>query len=164
MKTQQIAIGGFLTALALLIPLAFRGTPLQLVIPSLQYSLTFASHVPSMLSMLVSPLVAAIVGLGSAAGFAITLNPVIGARALTHAVWGVVGAVMIQRRAPFWAALVVALPIHAIGEGAAVWWLGPGLQAGMWVAAGTVVHHVIDSILSLAVYRLALPALHPGTA
>ncbi|HEX9532412.1 MAG TPA: ECF transporter S component [bacterium] len=163
MKAQQIAVGGLLTALALVIPFAFRGTPLQLFIPTLQYSATFASHVPSMLSMLVSPLVAAMVGLGSAVGFTITLNPVVGARALTHAIWGVVGAVMIQRKVPFWLVLLAALPIHAVGEGLAVWWLGPGLQAGLLVTAGTAVHHVIDSALSLAVYRLALPVLHPGT-
>ncbi len=161
MKTREVAVGGLLTALALIIPFAFRGTPLQLFIPTLQYSATFASHVPSMLSMLVSPLVAGMVGLGSAIGFTITLNPVIGARAFTHAIWGVVGAAMIQRRAPFWLALLVALPIHAIGEGAAVWGLGPGFQAGTLVAAGTVVHHTIDSVISLAAFRLVLPVLRP---
>jgi hypothetical protein len=55
MKTREVAVGGLLTALALIIPFAFRGTPLQLFIPTLQYSATFASHVPSMLSMLASP-------------------------------------------------------------------------------------------------------------
>lgn len=49
MKTREIAVGGLLTALALLIPFAFRGTPLQLFIPTLQYSATFASHVPSIM-------------------------------------------------------------------------------------------------------------------
>jgi niacin transporter len=161
MKSREIAIGGLLTALALLIPFAFRGTPLQLVIPTLQYSATFASHVPSMLSMLVGPIVAGMVGLGSSIGFTITLNPVVGARAFTHAIWGVVGAVMIRRSVPFWLALLVALPIHAIGEGIAVALLGPGFQAGMLVTAGTVVHHVIDSAISLAVYRLVLPVLRP---
>lgn len=162
MRTREIAVGGLLTALALLIPFAFRGTPLQLFIPSIQYSMTFASHVPSMLSMLVSPLAAAMVGLGSTIGFTITLNPVIGARAFTHAIWGVVGAVMIQRRAPFWLALLVAWPIHAIGEGLAVWLLGPGLHAGAFVTAGTTFHHLIDSAISLAAFRLVLPALRPG--
>jgi niacin transporter len=164
MKTREIAVGGLLTALALIIPFAFRGTPLQLFIPALQYSATFASHVPSMLSMLVSPLAAAMVGIGSTIGFTITLNPVIGARAFTHAIWGVVGAMMIQRNAPFWLVLLVALPIHAIGEGAAVWWLGPGFHAGTLVAAGTVFHHLIDAIITLAVYRLALPVLRPRSA
>jgi niacin transporter len=159
MKTREVAVGGLLTALALLIPFAFRGTPLQLFIPTLQYSATFASHVPSMLAMLVSPAVAAMVGLGATIGFTITLNPVIGARAFTHAIWGVVGAVMIRRGARFWMALAVALPIHAVGEGVAVWLLGPGLQAGAFVAAGTVVHHIIDSAISLALFRLVLPVL-----
>ncbi len=159
MRSRDIAVGGLLTALALLIPFAFRGTPLQLFIPALQYSATFASHVPSMLSMLVSPVVAAMVGLGSAVGFTITLNPVIGARAFTHAVWGVLGAWLVRRGRPFWLALLAALPVHALGEGAVVWWLGPGYTAGLFVAAGTVVHHAIDSAISLAVSRLVLPVL-----
>lgn len=161
MNTREITVGGLLTAIALLIPFAFRGTPLQLFIPALNYSATFASHVPSMLSMLVSPAVAALVGLGSAVGFTITLNPVIGARAFTHAVWGLVGALMIQRGRPFWMALAAALPIHAVGEGLAVWWLGTGFHAGLFVAAGTVLHHLVDTGISLAVYRLVLPVLRP---
>ncbi len=164
MNTREIAVGGLLTAVALLIPFAFRGTPLQLFVPALNYSATFASHVPSMLSMLVSPAVAALVGLGSAVGFTITLNPVIGARAFTHAVWGVLGALLVRRGWPFWAALVVALPVHAVGEGLAVWWLGTGFHAGLFVAAGTALHHVVDSGLSLAVFRLVLPVLRPQGA
>jgi niacin transporter len=164
MKTREIAVGGLLTALALLIPFAFRGTPLQLFIPTLNYSATFASHVPSMLSMMVSPIAAAMVGLGSTIGFTITLNPVIGARAFTHAVWGVIGALMIRRGSPFWLALLVAFPIHAVGEGLAVWWLGTGFQAGILVTAGTAVHHLIDSVISLAVFRLVLPVLKPRPA
>ncbi|MDQ7820576.1 MAG: ECF transporter S component [Armatimonadota bacterium] len=159
MRTRDVAVGGMLTALALLIPFAFRGTPLQLFIPALQYSATFASHVPSMLSMLVSPVVAAMVGLGSAVGFTITLNPVIGARAFTHAVWGVLGAWLIRRGRPFWLALLAALPVHALGEGLVVWWLGPGYTAGLFVAAGTVAHHALDAAISLAVYRPLLPVL-----
>jgi hypothetical protein len=37
---------------------------------------------------------------------------------------------MIQRKVPFWLALLVALPIQAIGEGVAVWSLGAGLSGG----------------------------------
>lgn len=161
MNTREITVGGLLTAIALLIPFAFRGTPLQLFIPALNYSATFASHVPSMLSMLVSPAVAALVGLGSAVGFTITLNPVIGARAFTHAVWGLMGALMVRRGRPYWLALAAALPVHAAGEGLAVWWLGTGFHAGLFVAAGTVLHHLVDSGISLAVYRLVLRVLRP---
>lgn len=162
MKTREIAIGGLLTAMALVIPFAFRGTFLQLFVPSINYSMTFASHVPSMLSMMVSPLVAGMVGIGSAIGFTLTLNVVIGARAFTHAIWGVVGALLIRRGAPFWLALAVALPIHAVGEGIAVWLLGTGLKAGVLVAAGTTVHHVIDSMISLVVIQLVMPVLRPS--
>ncbi len=162
MKTREIAIGGLLTAMALVIPFAFRGTFLQFPIPSIQYTATFASHVPSMLSMMVSPWVAGVVGIGSAIGFTLTLNIVIGARAFTHAIWGVVGALLIRRGAPFWLALAVALPIHAVGEGVAVWWLGPGFKAGVLVAAGTTIHHVIDSMISLVVLQLVMPVLRPS--
>ncbi len=162
MRTREIAVGGMLTAMALVIPFAFRGTFLQIFIPSVQYSATFASHVPSMLSMTVSPLVAAMVGVGSAIGFTLTLNIVVGARALTHAIWGVVGALLIRRGAPFWLALIIALPIHAVGEGVAVWLLGTGFKAGVLVAGGTAIHHVIDSIISLAVVQLVLPVLRLG--
>lgn len=161
MNTREITVGGLLTALALRIPFTFRGTPLQLFILVVAYSATFASHVPSILSMLVSPAATALVGLGSAVGFTITLNPVIGARAFTHAVWGLRGAVLIQRGWPFWAALAAVLPVHGLGQGLAVWWLGKGFQAGLFVAAGNVLHHLLDSGISLAVFRLLLPVLRP---
>jgi hypothetical protein len=57
------------------------------------------------------------------------------------------------------AVLAVTLPVHAVGEGLAVWWLGTGLPAGLFVAAGTALHHVVDSGISLAVFRLVLPVL-----
>lgn len=161
MNAREIALGGLLTAIAFVIPFAFRGTPLQLFIPGLQYSATFASHVPSMLAILVSPAAAAMVGLGSAIGFAITLNVVIGARAATHAVWGVVGALLVRRGWSYRAVLAVALPIHAVGEGLVVWMLGPGVHAGTLVAAGTALHHVVDAGISLAMFRLVLPVLQP---
>jgi niacin transporter len=160
-RTRDIAVGGLLTAIALIIPFAFRGTPLQLFIPGLQFSATFGSHVPAMLAMLVSPAVAAMVGVGSAIGFTITLNPVIGARAFTHAVWAVLGAVLVSRGWPYWSVLAVALPLHALGEGLVVWLLGPGFQAGAFVGAGTALHHVVDAGLSFALFRLVLPVLQP---
>jgi hypothetical protein len=51
--------------------------------------------------------------------------------------------------------------LHAVGEGVAVWLLGPGLHAGTLVAAGTALHHVVDAGISLALFRLVLPMLHP---
>ena len=62
-KTREVIYGALLTALALLIPLAFGGY-LGFFIPP--FSATLASHVPLFLSMLVSPLAAFMVGAGSA--------------------------------------------------------------------------------------------------
>jgi hypothetical protein len=58
----------------------------------------------------------------------------------------------------------VTLPVHAVGEGLAVWWLGTGFPAGLFVTAGTALHHVVDSGISLAVFRLVLPVLRPQGA
>ncbi|MDP3486359.1 MAG: ECF transporter S component, partial [Bacillota bacterium] len=74
MNTKELLYGALLTALALMIPLLFRGW-LQIVIPP--FTATLGSHVPVMLAMFVSPLVAALVGVGSAVGFLITLGPVV---------------------------------------------------------------------------------------
>ena len=41
---------------------------------------------------------------------------------------------------------------------------GTGFQAGLFVAAGTALHHVVDSGISLAVFRLVLPVLRPQGA
>ena len=64
---------------------------------------------------------------------------------------------------------LVALPIHVLGEGLVVYSLGPmfgvtnvlPLVAGLSVSLGTAIHHVIDAVISLAVYRVARPMLLP---
>jgi hypothetical protein len=38
MRTAEVALAGMLSALSIAIPLVFRGTPLQIYIPALQYS------------------------------------------------------------------------------------------------------------------------------
>ncbi|HHX51217.1 MAG TPA: ECF transporter S component, partial [Clostridia bacterium] len=60
MRTRQLALGGLLTALSLLIPLVF-GPYLRIIVGP--FTATLASHVPLFLATLVSPLVAAMVGL-----------------------------------------------------------------------------------------------------
>ena len=67
------------------------------------------------------------------------------------------------------ALFLIALPIHAVGEGLVVYTLGPvfgvlkvaAALAGLWVSLGTIVHHVIDTAISLAVYRVTRPMLLP---
>lgn len=157
-RSREITIGGLLTAVSLLIPLYFRGT-LQIAVPNIGFSATLGSHVPTMLAMAVSPLVALGAGVGSAVGFWITLGPIVGSRAATHIVWGVIGALVYQRSQRMLWALAVALPIHALGEGLVVW-IGTGtFQNGLIVTGTTLVHHALDSAITLALLPLLRPAM-----
>lgn len=150
---REISLGGVLTALSIVIPFVFRGTIFQVYIPP--FSATLASHVPTMLSMLVSPLAAGLVGVGSFVAFFVTTGPVIGLRAGTHAVWGVLGAVWIRRGVPYWKVLLWVLPMHALGEAAVVLVFGLPLVTVAWFTLGFAVHHVVDAMLSMAIARAA---------
>lgn len=150
MKTREMVVGALLTALALLIPLAFRGW-LAIYIPP--FTATIGSHVPSMLAMFVSPWVAFLVGAGSALGFLLTLGPVVAARAATHILFGVAGAVLAKRGAKPWAALLAVLPIHALAEALIVIPFGFDLyKAGVVVGVGTALHHVVDAGITMMLW------------
>lgn len=149
-NARQLAVGALLTSLALVIPLVFRGW-LQVYVPMLGLSATLASHVPSMLAMFVSPFVAVLVGVGSVIGFAMTLGPVIAARAASHIAFGLVGAMMVQRGARPVSVLVATLPVHALLEGFAVWLLVRQTEAAWAVAGLTVLHHAADAAITLSV-------------
>ncbi|HHT90836.1 MAG: ECF transporter S component [Bacillota bacterium] len=150
MTMKDLLYGALLTALALLIPLAFQGW-LQVAIPP--FSATLASHLPTMLAMTVSPWVAILVGLGSSFGFFMTLGPIVAMRALTHAVFGGVGAKLYQKGFALWQILLITLPIHALSEAAVVMLFDFSLhQALLLVGLGTALHHTADSIITLSVY------------
>lgn len=159
MRSIQIALAGVFSALALAIPLAFRGT-LQFVIPGTGYTATLASHVPVMLSIVAGPSVSGLVGSASTLGFFLTLPPVVGARASTHIVWGVAAALAVKRGMSFPRALfLIALPIHATLEGLVVIPFGYPLQAAFINFAGTAIHHTADSIISIIVLKAAQPLI-----
>jgi niacin transporter len=158
MRTRELVLGGLLTAISLLIPLYFRGT-FQIAIPALGFSATLASHVPTMLAMPIGPWVAAAAALGGTLGFFITLGPVVAARAFTHVVWGVAGALAIRNGATLLGGLLLTLPIHALGEGAVVWGATHAFQAGLLVTGTTVVHHALDAAITLAVFAAVRPVL-----
>jgi len=159
LRTVEVALAGVFAALALAIPFAFRGT-LQFVVPNTGYTATLASHVPVMLSTVVSPFASAIVGFASTLGFFVTLGPVVAARASTHILWGVATAFAIKKGMSFPKALfLVALPLHAIPEGLVVIPFGFTYEAALLNIVGTAVHHTVDSIISIAVLRAARPLL-----
>lgn len=168
MRSVEIALGGIFTALALAIPLLFRGT-LQFVIPEIGYSATLASHVPVMLSIVVGPSVAALVGFASTFGFLLTLGPVVAARAATHILFGVTAALAVKRGFPYPKALfLIALPLHAIPEGVVVIPFGIPPWGALINTVGGAIHHIVDSIISIIILRAALPLIKnlrlPGTS
>ncbi|MGB9867752.1 MAG: ECF transporter S component [Bacillota bacterium] len=145
---SAVLAGAVLTAMSLIIPLAFGGV-LGIVIPP--FSATLASHVPVMLAMLFSPWVAAFVGIGSAIGFLIRFGPVIAARAAMHAIFGFIGATLIQGGKSFSFALAATAPIHALLEALVVIPFGFTLfQFLVVVGVGTLIHHSVDSVITLA--------------
>lgn len=161
MKIRELVVGALLTSLALLIPLAFGGF-LGITIPP--FSATLASHVPVMLAMTVSPLVAFMVGIGSALGFLIKLGPVIGARAAMHAIFGFIGAIMIKRGFSLKSALVVTLPIHALSEALIVIPFGFSLyKAGVVIGIGSALHHFADSVITIGVYGILTTSMRLKT-
>ena len=168
MRSIQIALAGVFAALALAIPLAFRGM-LQFVIPAVGYSATLASHVPVMLSIVAGPSVAGLVGLASTLGFLVTLGPVVAARAATHILFGVAAAFSVKRGMSFPKALfLIALPLHAIPEGLVVIPFGIPLEGALINIAGGTIHHIADTIISIIVLRAARPFIKslklPGAA
>ena len=151
-KVKELVYAALLTALALMIPLVF-GAYLRIYIPP--FSATLASHLPVFLSILISPFAAVFVGFGSALGFFLVTGPVIGARAAIHILVGGTGAFLIQKGYSFKLALLIILPIHAIGEALIVLPFGFSLSdAGIVVGIGTALHHIADAFLAIAVYEL----------
>lgn len=151
MKVKQIVTSALLTALSLLIPITF-GVYLRIYIPP--FSATLASHVPSMISMLIGPTAAVMVGLGSSLGFLLILGPDVAARAFIHVIFGLAGALLIKKGLSFEKALILAAPIHALGEALVVLPFGFNLYtAFVVVGVGTLLHHLMDSVISVGLVK-----------
>ncbi|SJZ52317.1 ECF transporter S component [Selenihalanaerobacter shriftii] len=152
MKIKDLVYGALLTALALAIPLMFGGY-LRVYIPP--FSATLASHVPTLIAMIISPLVAGLVGVGSTLGFLMILGPTIAARAAVHIVVGVVGALWIQKGKTVISAFGLTTLIHALGEALIVIPFGFSLyKAGVVIGVGTVLHHAVDAMIALTVIKM----------
>lgn len=150
MTMKELLYGALLTALALLIPLAFQGW-LQVAIPP--FSATLGSHVPTMLAMTISPWVAVLVGLGSSFGFLVTLGPIVAMRAFTHVIFGALGAWLHLKNWKLWQVLAITLPLHAASEALVVTLFGFSMyQALVVIGIGTALHHAADSAITLALY------------
>lgn len=90
-SVKNLTVAALLIALGILIPMVMP----KIVIGPASY--TLGSHVPAMIAMFFSPLMAICVALGTAIGFFLTLPPIIGLRALSHLVFVTVGAFYLQK-------------------------------------------------------------------
>lgn len=148
----RLTVGSLLLGLSLVIPLSMGGVVSVIIGP---FSATPASHVPLMLSMLFGPVVAGVVGFGSAVGFFIKLGPVVGFRAAMHIPVGILGALLIRKKVSFPLTLAIVAPLHALLEALVVLMFGFTLQkAGSVVALGTLVHHTVDSAIAVFLWGI----------
>ena len=156
-RTYKVAASGLLIAIGIAIPMFM---PLRIVIEPASY--TLASHVAIFIAMFISPGVAAAVVAGTTLGFAWAgFPPTVVARAASHIVFAVVGAIYLKRASEAamkgWRlrvfSFVIAI-IHGVSELAAVVAFtllsGGAMNAAMFasflvmVGAGTVVHSMVD--------------------
>ena len=94
MKTnsvKRLTISALLIAMGIIIPMVM---PRITIGPA---SFTLASHVPVFIAMFISPVVAIAVSLGTAFGFFLSATPIIALRALSHLIFAVIGAVILQK-------------------------------------------------------------------
>ena len=150
-RVKKIVLAGLLVALARIIPVQFGF--LKIVLGP--FSATLCSHVPMFLSMLISPVVAIVVGIGSGIGFFITgLPPYIAARALMHAPVGFIGAKIVQKEKNFKKAMLITAPLHGILEALIVIPFGFNLYEMLVVVAlGTIIHHAMDAVISFVLCK-----------
>jgi len=156
---KNIVLSALLTALGIVIPM---------FMPKLQFdvfaSYTLASHLPLFIAVFISPLTALIVGAGTSIGFFITLPPVVGFRALSHIIWAVGGAWLIQRDEKILKSMpktitfgVIISVIHSILESIVVYIMMPNFRtAGILMLVyglGYVAHSLVDFALAVIVYK-----------
>jgi niacin transporter len=154
MKLREITTGAVLTALAIIIPIQFAF--LKIIIPP--FTATLASHVPMFIAMVINPTVAVMVGVGSTIGFLLTSPAYIAARAASHIVVGLIGAMLIKKGKPMLAAFAITAPIHAVIEALAVIPFGwTAYQVLVVTGVGTLIHHTVDAAIATSVIYLLNP-------
>lgn len=147
---KKLTYTGLLTALAIVIPLAFGF--LKVIIGP--FTATITSHVPMFLSMLLGPEVAVMVGIGSAIGFFMTAPAVVAARAAMHIFVGLVGALVFKKTGSFTKAIYITAPVHALLEALVVIPFGFTMyKVLVVVGVGTLLHHCVDATISFALAK-----------
>ncbi len=167
MKTKDMVIAALLTSLSILIPNVFPSIPLG------PFTATFASHLPTIISIFISPMVALATAIGSLLGFTIKFvsMPWVITRAAMHIPFAMLGVYMLKKNSNIYLMGLVTMVVHAALEIIAVLpflsvmpmtpktlaFFGLEISVG-WSSViffGTMIHHAIDFAIALAV----IPAL-----
>ncbi|MFR1708387.1 MAG: ECF transporter S component [Clostridium sp.] len=155
MKTnlKKMVVSSLLIAMSIIIPVIF-GPFLKVYIPP--FSATLASHVPMFIAMFLGPFEAAVVGIGSVIGFLFAIpDPIVAMRAASHIVVGYVGAKMLIKKVSYGKVVAFTAPIHGIIEGIIVLAFTSNILLALVVTGvGTMIHHVVDGIISLPIIRI----------
>lgn len=158
MKDIKVLVySALLTALAIVIPIAFGFLSIQVG----PFSATLASHVPLFLAILLGPVPAAMVGIGSGIGFLLTKGSYIAARAFMHTFVGVAGALLIKKGVGYGKMVAITAPLHGILEALVVIPFGINLDKILiTVGVGSSLHHIVDGIIAFAVVQALSRALN----
>lgn len=147
---KKLTYSALLTALAIIIPLAFGFLKVQIG----PFSATLASHVPVFLAMFLGPFAAIMVGVGSAMGFLMSAPAVIAARAFMHTFVGLAGAYLLRKGVSFSKVVLITAPIHAILEALVVIPFGFTMyKVLVVVGTGTLLHHMVDGIIAFGLVK-----------
>lgn len=166
-KALNLMSAAILTAIGILIPMVM---PIRIVIGPASY--TLGSHIPIIMAMFISPMVAGAVAIGTTLGFLMAAFPiVIVLRAFSHILFAFLGAWVLHRTNGLFKNVVkrqlfslMINVIHALAEVVVVFILtGLGqdnLAPSFWyvllvlVGAGTVIHGMIDFELGYQFTRM----------
>lgn len=165
---KNIVISGLLCAIGIVVPMFMPRVTLG------PMSFTLASHVAVFIAMFISPMTAVVVSIGTTLGFFLTAPPIIALRAASHIVFAYLGAIYLKKKpdtlnhtVPVLVWGVVMAIIHAVSEVLVVTpvFLGGSmfseaqLASGFFMSVvvlvgfGTLIHSMIDLIISLLVWK-----------
>jgi len=170
-RTASVATTALLIAIGIAIPML---SPFKIMLEPASF--TLASHVAIFIAMFISPWTAAAVAVGTTAGFFLGGFPiVVVARAASHIVWALGGALVLKRypgilgsiRKSILFAVGVGL-VHGLAELAAVapFYFGGLMPMGygegasgfltfvvLFVGVGTVIHSLVDFGIAMAIWK-----------
>lgn len=150
-RTKKLVLTALLIAISVVIPISFGF--LKVIIGP--FTATIASHIPMFISMLISPKVAAVVGIGSGIGFLASGMPLyVVFRAFTHIIVGAVGSFVVQKKGNLKSAILHTSLLHGILEGLIVIPFGFNMYEVIVVTAvGTILHHFVDGGIALVLCK-----------